>query len=206
MSNLTPGSEKIMKISQAEFIKSVSINDKKIFFDTRREVVFVGRSNVGKSSLMNALMHKKDLVKTSSTPGKTRNANIFQVNGKYYFTDLPGYGFAKLGQELREDLDALISWYLEERKPYISQVVVLIDSKIWPQQTDIDMIGYLQELEIPYTLVLSKIDRLKKNDVNKSQTHTQNMFFGARIIPISSQKLTGIDKLRQVLWESLKVK
>lgn len=78
-----------MKIQSAEFIKSVSINDKKVFFEERNELVFVGRSNVGKSSLMNALMNKKDLVKTSSKPGKTRTANIFNVNGKYHFTDLP---------------------------------------------------------------------------------------------------------------------
>lgn len=80
-----------MKIQDASFVKTVSINDKDVYFDSRKEVLFVGRSNVGKSSLMNALMHKKDLVKTSSKPGKTRNANIFLVNKKYYFTDLPGY-------------------------------------------------------------------------------------------------------------------
>ena len=78
-----------MKITEASFEKSVSLASGKIFLDNRAEVVFVGRSNVGKSSLMNALMHKKDLVKTSSVPGKTRTANIFLVNKKYHYTDLP---------------------------------------------------------------------------------------------------------------------
>ncbi|USN58330.1 MAG: 50S ribosome-binding GTPase [Candidatus Peribacteria bacterium] len=119
-----------MKIQEVRFDKSVSIQDTELFFDARKEIIFVGRSNVGKSSLMNAIFHKKDLVKTSSRPGKTKTANLFLVNNKFYYTDLPGYGFAKLGKELKEHLDALISWYVEERKPYIKQVVILIDSKI----------------------------------------------------------------------------
>lgn len=95
---------------------------------------------------MNTLLHKKDLVKTSSTPGKTRTANIFLVNKKYFFTDLPGYGFAKLGQTLRQDLDALISWYLEEKQTSIKHVVLLCDTKIGPQQSDIDMYQFISEL------------------------------------------------------------
>lgn len=192
-----------MKVKDAKFLKAISINDREVFFEQRNEVVFVGRSNVGKSSLMNALMHKKDLVKTSSKPGKTRTANVFEVNGKYYFTDLPGYGFAKLGQELREDLDALISWYLEEKKYNIRQVVLLCDAKIGPQQTDIDMYNYISDLGLPVTVVLSKVDRLSNNDIWKSKAHCQKTFFGARIVPISSQKLTGIDELRKILWEEL---
>lgn len=193
-----------MKISDARFIKSVSINDSKVFFEERKEIVFVGRSNVGKSSLMNALMNKKDLVKTSSKPGKTRTANIFLVNEKFHFTDLPGYGFAKLGQQLREDLDALISWYLEEKRHTIKQVVLICDAKIGPQQSDIDMYNYISELELPVTVLLSKIDRLGKNDVNKSKAHTEKTFFGARVLPVSSTKLEGIDTLRKIIWEELK--
>jgi GTP-binding protein len=193
-----------MKITDARFIKSISINDDKIFFESRNEVVFVGRSNVWKSSLMNTLMHKKDLVKTSSKPGKTRTANIFFVNEKYHFTDLPGYGFAKLGQELREDLDALISWYLEEKRHTIKQVILICDAKIGPQQTDIDMYNYISELELPVTVLLSKIDKLGKNDVNKSKAHTEKTFFWARVLPISSTKLQGIDELRKIIWEELK--
>ena len=191
-----------MKIKTAEFIKSVSINDTKVYFDARNEVVFVGRSNVWKSSLMNALMHKKDLVKTSSKPGKTRTANIFFVNKKYYFTDLPGYWFAKLGQDLREDLDALISWYLEERKRYLKKVVLVVDAKIGPQQKDIDMLEFLSEQELSPVIVLSKCDRLGRNDVNKSIAHTQKVFFGQQILPVSSSKWYGIEELRKLLGES----
>ncbi len=193
-----------MKIQNSEFIKSVSINDKQVFFDTRKEVVFVGRSNVGKSSLMNALMQKKDLVKTSSKPWKTRNANIFFINKKYYFTDLPGYGFAKLGQELREDLDALISWYITERKHHLKKVVLVIDTKIWPQQTDIDMLEFLTREQISPIIVLAKTDRLSLAEVNKSLAHAQKIFFWQQIIPVSSTKGTGIEELKKILWESLK--
>lgn len=193
-----------MKIKDAEFIKSISINDKKIFFESRNELVFVGRSNVGKSSLMNALMQKKDLVKTSSKPGKTRTANLFLVNGKYHFTDLPGYGFAKMWQEHREDLDALISWYLEEKRHTIKQVVLICDAKIGPQQTDIDMYNYINaDLKLPITVVMSKIDKLSKWDIARSKNHTQETFFGSRVMAISSTKKDGIDELRKVLGEEL---
>ncbi len=177
-----------MKITSAAFLKSISIHDEKIFLEIRNEVVFIGRSNVGKSSLMNALLHKKDLVKTSSQPGKTRTANMFLVNEKFHFTDLPGYGFAKLGQALREDLDALISWYLEEKRYTIKQVVLVCDAKIGPQQSDIDMYHYVTDLGLPMTVVLSKIDKIGKNDAQKSKLHTQEIFFGARILPVSAAK------------------
>ena len=193
-----------MKIQDAKFIKSISIHDTKIFLEERGEIVFVGRSNVWKSSLMNILMKKKDLVKTSSKPGKTRTANLFLVNGKYHFTDLPGYGFAKLGQELREDLDALISWYLEEKRHTIRQVVLLCDAKIGPQQSDIDMYNYISDLELPMTVVLSKTDRLSKSDVSKSLAHTEKTFFGARVMWVSATKNKGIDEVRKVLWENLR--
>jgi GTP-binding protein len=149
---------------------------------------------------MNALMQKKDLVKTSSKPGKTRTANIFFVNAKYHFTDLPGYGFAKMGQTMREDLDALISWYLEEKKHTIKQVVLVCDGKIGPQQTDIDMYKYITEdIKLPITVVMSKVDKLGKAEVSKTKAYTQNVFFGARVMTISSVKKDGIDELRKVL-------
>jgi len=105
-----------MNLSNVEFYKSVWLWAKEVFFDDRKEIIFVWRSNVWKSSILNALFNKKDLVKTSAKPWKTKLANIFLVENKYYFTDLPGYWFAKLWKELKEELDWLISWYIEERK------------------------------------------------------------------------------------------
>lgn len=193
-----------MKIQEVRFDKSVSIQDTELFFDARKEIIFVGRSNVGKSSLMNAIFHKKDLVKTSSRPGKTKTANLFLVNNKFYYTDLPGYGFAKLGKELKEHLDALISWYVEERKPYIKQVVILIDSKIWPQETDRDMYEYLLRLEMPVVFVLSKVDRLSKWERQKSREFTKDIFFWQQIFEVSSMKGVWVKELQRFLGESLK--
>ncbi len=193
-----------MKITEAVFETSVSLESRRVFLDMRKEVVFVGRSNVGKSSLMNALMHKKDLVKTSSVPGKTRTANIFLVNKKYHYTDLPWYGFAKLGQELKESLDGLISWYLEEKSHSIRQVVMVLDAKIGPQQSDMDMYQYIQTLWLPVTLVLSKIDKLKKSEIQKSLRHAEELFFWARVIPLSAHKNRGVDDLQKILSETLR--
>lgn len=193
-----------MKIQNVEFLKSVSINNSKIFFENRNEVIFVGRSNVGKSSLMNGIFNRKSLVKTSSQPGKTRTANIFVANSKYYFTDLPGYGFAKMWKESREDLDSLISWYVEERKANIKKVVLIVDSKIGPQQSDIDMFKYIQTLELPILIVLSKVDKLNKSDTSKSLAHAQDIFFGQEIIPASVKKSQWIRQIIVTLGEALK--
>jgi len=195
-----------MKIKDAKFLKSVFIDDNDVVFDNRWEIVFVWRSNVGKSSIMNALMHKKDLVKTSSKPGKTKTANIFMVNNKYYFTDLPGYGFAKLGKEVLEKLDALISWYLEARIENIKKVVMLIDTKIWPQQADIDMYKFILDLGIPVAIVLSKVDRLSKNEIHKSKMLASETFFWQDIFPISSTKNIWIRELEKYLGDALEEK
>ena len=192
-----------MKIKEASFLKSVSINDSRVIFENKKEIVFVGRSNMWKSTLINKLLHKKDLVKTSARPGKTKTANIFIVNKKIYYTDLPWYGFARLGQDIRQGLDALISWYLEERRGNIKKVAILIDSKIWPQQSDIDMFHYIQELGLPIVIVLSKIDRLSKSEVQKSLSVTQQHFFGQQILPISSQKNTWIHELEKIFTQAL---
>lgn len=192
-----------MKLSDVKFYKSVGLETSEIMFDAKNEVVFVWRSNVGKSSIMNALFEKKDLVKTSSRPGKTKLANIFTVANKHYMTDLPGYGFAKLGKNLKEQLDGLISWYLEERTTHLKKVVILIDSKLGAQQTDLDMYKYILELELPVTIVLSKIDKIGKNELNKSLAHAKEMFFGQEIIPVSSTKKLWINELTKSIKAAL---
>ncbi len=193
-----------MKLNQVKFYKSVWLWSSEVFIDERKEVVFVGRSNVGKSSIMNALFEKKDLVKTSSKPGKTKLANLFLVENKYYLTDLPWYWFAKLWKNLKEQLDWLISWYLEERAEYIKKVVILIDSKLWAQQVDIDMYKYILELELPVTIVLSKVDKLWNNEIAKSIAHTKKEFFWQEIIAVSSIKKTGIRDLEKSIKECLR--
>ena len=191
-----------MKLTDVKFYKSIWLNSEEVYFDDKKEVVFVGRSNMWKSSLMNTIFQKKDLVKTSSKPGKTRLANLFLVENKYYFTDLPGYGFAKLGKNLREELDWLISWYLEERRNSIKKVVILVDSKLWAQESDLEMYRYILDLELPVLIVLSKSDKLSKTELFKSLAHAKEQFFGQEIIPVSSKSKLGIFELEKILKNS----
>ena len=192
-----------MKLKEVRFFKSVAINAEKVFLDNKNEIIFIGRSNVGKSSLMNALFNKKDLVKTCSRPWKTKLANIFLVNKKYNFTDMPWYGFAKLWKEIKDHLDALNSWYMEERLDFIKRAVIVIDSKIWPQQSDIDMYEYLLELWVPMFIVSSKIDRLNKQEINKSLNHTAKVLVWQPIFAVSSKKNQWIKELWRELWEEV---
>lgn len=193
-----------MNLKTVKFSKSIWLWTVDYYFDNNKEIVFVWRSNMWKSSVMNSLFEKKDLVKTSSKPWKTRLANIFVVENKYFFTDLPGYWFAKLWKELKEQLDWLISWYLEERKETIKKVVLLIDSKIWPQESDIAMYKYILELELPVLIVLSKIDKLSVNEYKKSLNFAKETFFWQDIIWVSSTKNIWIKELSKELKNCLR--
>lgn len=188
-----------MKIKEVKFLKSVHINSKEDYFNKRSEIVFVWRSNVGKSSIMNRIFDKKDLVKTSSRAWKTKTANIFLLNSKYYFTDLPWYWFAKLGKELKESLDALIHWYIEERVNTIKTVVILIDSKLWPQDKDVEMYKRILELWLDIVIVLSKVDKMSKNEIAKSKSYAEEIFFWQEVFPISSTKNTWMSEFIRYL-------
>ena len=192
-----------MKIKEIKFVKSVFIDDDRIVMDEHKEVIFIGRSNVWKSSIMNALFNKKGLVKTSGRPWKTKTANLFLMNNKYYFTDLPGYWFAKLGKDFLEKLDALISWYIEARRDYIKTVCILIDSRIWLQQKDRDMFLYVQKLWIPINIILSKTDKLSKSEAAKAKNHIEKELFGQKVFAVSSLKKVWISELFNDLADSL---
>ncbi len=125
---------------------------------TLPEVAFIGRSNVGKSSLINMLSNKKELAKVSSSPGKTQMINHFLINDNFYWVDLPGYGFAKVSQSQRKSWKKMIMNYLEKREN-LATVFVLIDSRVEPQQIDIDFVSSLGEKGIPFNLVFTKSDK-----------------------------------------------
>lgn len=192
-----------MNFNNVVFHKSVWLNSNDILLDEKKEIVFVWRSNVWKSSIMNTIFNKKDLVKTSAKPGKTKMANMFLLENKYYFTDLPWYGFAKLWKDMKEELDWLISWYLEEKAMYIKMVVMLIDSKLWAQSVDLDMYKYIFDLWLPVTIVLSKIDKLWNQEIVKSIKHAQEQFFGQQILTISNTKRIWIRDLEKIITKSL---
>ncbi len=131
------------------------------------EYAFIGRSNVGKSSLINAMMNRKDLAKTSQTPGKTQLINHFLVNESWYLTDLPGYGYAKVSKSTRKDFEKLITNYILERKNLVN-LFVLVDSRHTPQKIDLEFMEWCGESGVPFSIVFTKADKLKPNAAVKN--------------------------------------
>lgn len=131
------------------------------------EYAFIGRSNVGKSSLINAMMNHKDLAKTSQTPGKTQLINHFLVNESWYLTDLPGYGYAKVSKSIRKDFEKLITNYILNRKNLVN-LFVLVDVRHNPQKIDLEFIQWCGESGVPFSIVFTKADKLKPNAVIKN--------------------------------------
>lgn len=129
------------------------------------EYAFIGRSNVGKSSLINMLVNKKGLALTGSTPGKTLLINHFLINDAWYLVDLPGYGFAQRGKKQREELRAMIEGYILGREA-LTNLFVLIDSRLEPQKIDIEFINWAGENGIPFSIVFTKADKLTKTALN----------------------------------------
>lgn len=134
----------------------------------RPEFAFIGRSNVGKSSLINMLADHKDLAKTSSSPGKTQMINHFEVNGReMYWVDLPGYGYAKVSKKQRQSFHSMIWNYLEQRESLVN-LFALIDSRHKPQQIDLDFVNELGQRQIQFAIVFTKSDKSKQADVMKN--------------------------------------
>lgn len=155
-----------MEIKSAEFIIS-NTDIKKCPSPTLPEFAFIGRSNVGKSSLINMLTNKVNLAKTSSTPGKTQLLNHFLINKNMYWVDLPGYGFAKVSKKLRGDWTKMIWNYVEQRSN-LRVLFTLIDSRHKPQQKDIDFLNKLGEKKISFAIIFTKADKEKQKIVSEN--------------------------------------
>jgi len=154
-----------MKIKSAEFVMSNS-NVMKAPKDRIPEYAFIGRSNVGKSSLINMLMQRKSLAKTSGTPGKTQLINHFKINDNWFLVDLPGYGYAKVSKKKRVIFQRFIENYFKEREQLIC-TFVLVDSRHDPQKIDLDFMRFLGENQIPFCIVFTKADKLGSSKLNK---------------------------------------
>lgn len=156
------------------------------------EYAFIGRSNVGKSSLINSLMQRKKLAKTSSTPGKTQLINHFSVNEKWYLVDLPGYGFAKVPKAQKQRFERMISDYILGRTNLVS-VFVLVDIRHSPQQIDLEFMQWLGISSIPFSIVFTKLDKLKNSQVeSKLKTYRNKMLETWEELP--QQFLTSAEK------------
>jgi GTP-binding protein len=161
------------------------------------EVAVTGRSNVGKSSLLNRVFSRKDLVKVSSTPGKTANINFFSVDG-IRFVDLPGYGFAKVSKAEKRRWADLISGYFDQERSF-NLVIALVDIRHEAQQLDLDMIGFLQQSELPFVVALTKADKIGRSKQNQ-QVVTLTRQLGVereQVVVTSSATGEGIDGLRR---------
>ncbi len=161
-----------MKITSAEFLISNSRAD--MCPDTTLpEYAFIGRSNVGKSSLINMLTGRKALAMTSSTPGKTMLINHFLINKEWHLVDLPGYGYAKRGKKAMDQLQRMIEYYVLERKQ-LTCLFVLIDSRLTPQKIDLEFIEWLGENSVPFGIIFTKADKNKAGELKKNVTKFLN--------------------------------
>lgn len=195
-----------MEIKQAEFVISNSeIN--KLPKAKLPEFAFIGRSNVGKSSLINMLTERKNLAKTSSTPGKTQLINHFAINRSWYLVDLPGYGYAKLSKTKRKQMERMITDYMLRRESLVS-VFVLVDSRVKPQDIDMEFIEFLGLSQIPFVLVLTKMDKLNQKEKSTSLKNykvrlAQDWEELPLIIESSSVKNEGKDEILNYIEENM---
>lgn len=188
-----------MKIQSAEFIKSAT-EPAHYPEDGLPDIAFVGRSNVGKSSLINALVRRKSLAKTSNTPGRTQLINFFLINQRYVFVDLPGYGFARVPEAVRRNWGPMVETYLKERSN-LRLVVLILDIRRDPTSHDLDLLGWLDHYRIPVLPVLTKTDKLSKSQVQRRARQIEEMLtkgLNLRTRPILFSAKTGEGK--DALW------
>jgi len=174
--------QKIMKITSAQFVKS-AVWPPQYPPAIMPEIAFVGRSNVGKSSLMNTIVGRKNLAKTSNTPGRTQLINFFTINEKVSFVDLPGYGFAKVPRSVKKDWGDMMEVYLRERQS-LCLVIFIMDIRRDPNADDLSLRDWLDHYRIPYLYVLTKSDKLSNNQAIARRRAIEKM------LQLSSEKMT----------------
>ncbi len=188
-----------MNIRSAKFVKS-AVKPEHYPDSKLPEVAFAGRSNVGKSSLINRLLNRKKLVRTSRTPGCTQTINFFEINKEIMFVDLPGYGYAKVSKEARKKWGPMVEAYLTRRET-LKLVVVILDIRRTPSPDDLNLVSWLVSRKIPYLVVLTKADKLKRHKQKQQKTLiAATLGIDEEDISLFSAK-TGQGK--EELWEKL---
>lgn len=189
-----------INFNQAEFVLS-AVKPATFIRDGRPQVTFAGRSNVGKSSVINRLLNRKNFARVGATPGKTTQINYFRIDGKIYFTDLPGYGYAKVSNAERERWDELINTYFEDDRS-VCLLVQLLDSRHAPSADDVQMLEYLHYHRIPFVAALTKGDKLKKSEMAARQAEFEEICapYGCqKVILTSAENGLGMEELRALL-------
>ncbi len=191
-----------MNIRSATFVKGVVGDDEALERDIP-QIAFIGRSNVGKSTVINTLTHQRGLAKTSSFPGKTTEINLFLINKSFYLVDLPGYGFAKASREARERLQALIDWYLFKSHYTQKKVVLIIDGYIGLTESDLEMLHSLEECGKDIIILANKSDKIKKSEIPEKLKKLQRCVGQHPIILCSAKKNTGLGELTNLIVQSI---
>ncbi len=183
----------LVKISSVRFVKSAKKPDD-FPRDQRPEVAFCGRSNIGKSSLLNTLTNSRGMARTSASPGRTQTINFFLVNERMYFVDLPGYGYAKVSKTVRESWRDMIEGYLGNRES-LKLALMLVDSRIPPTESDRMLKTWLDDHGIPNDVVLTKVDKLSQNELNRALRTGAQTLNTKEIIAFSAVTGYGKDEI-----------
>ncbi len=193
-----------MNFNKAEFDKAFGISQQLPMSD-KPEITFAGRSNVGKSSLLNKLFNRKNLSRVSSVPGKTVTINFYNVDNQR-FVDLPGYGYAKISKQERDRFGELMEGYFQSGRK-INLVVQLIDMRHKPTADDYSMISFLEQMRIPFIVVLTKADKLKKKEyaLREQSVITELNNPEYPVIPFSSVTGQGVDEIKKLIEKALEM-
>jgi GTP-binding protein len=189
-----------MKIISAEFVKS-TVHRKDYPGEPLPEVAFGGRSNVGKSSLLNTLLNKKNLARISSTPGRTQTINFFKINQKIFFVDLPGYGFAHVPIEVRQRWKPMVEEFLKEDSR-LRLVILIVDVRRDPNPEDATLLEWFRHYSLPFLVVMTKVDKASRNEIAKRRQELKEFFNVTQedIIPFSAVTVEG----REKIWKRIK--
>jgi GTP-binding protein len=178
-----------MKVTSAEFLKS-AFKEADWPRDPKPEIAFLGRSNVGKSSLINSLLGVRGLARTSSTPGRTQSLNFFQINDQFYFVDLPGFGYARVPKEIKSTWGEMATSYLAKRRQLVLSIHI-VDSRHEPTTLDLQLHEWLEHGAKPRLTVATKSDKLSNNELKESLGRVKRVFSEDRIIPFSAKTGRG---------------
>ena len=193
-----------MKIKKSD-IEAVAVKPSQYPPDNLKEIAFAGRSNVGKSSLLNLITGRKKLAKVSGSPGKTRTINFYLINDAFRIVDLPGYGYAKVSKSISQDWGAMMEKYLQGRDNLI-KVIQLVDIRHQPSKQDVEMYDYLRYYGLDGIVVATKADKVSRNQIPKQiKQIRQTLGLGKEdiVIPVSALKRTGYEELLDVIEELL---
>ncbi len=183
-----------MKIESAQFVKSISGSDS-MLESNMPQVAFIGRSNVGKSSVINSLVNQNNLATTSSFPGRTQKINLFLINKSLYFVDLPGYGYAKVPDKLKNSLKAMVNWYFFVSNCEQKKIVLIIDASVGPTKDDLDMLYALEDHGKNIIVVANKIDKIKQTEYEEQFKTIKELVGFHKIVPYSAKKKIGVKEL-----------